>query len=193
MERRITRRTALVLAASAATAACAAVSPASDLLEQPPPQPLDQEYLLGAGDRVRITVFGETDLTGEYAISDQGTVAFPLVGEIEARDKTLVAFAGAITERLRAGYVRNPRVSVEILAYRPFFILGEVESPGSFPYSANMTVMNAVATAGGFTYRADQRRVFIKRAGESEERAYRLSANTRVLPGDTVRIPERLF
>lgn len=193
MERRITRRTALVVAASAVTAACAAVSPASDLLEQPPPQPLDQEYLLGAGDRVRITVFGEADLTGEYAISDQGTVSFPLVGEIEARDKTLVAFAAAITERLRAGYVRNPRVSVEILAYRPFFILGEVESPGSYPYSANMTVMNAVATAGGFTYRSDQRRVFIKRAGETEERAYRLSANTRVLPGDTVRIPERLF
>jgi polysaccharide export outer membrane protein len=94
---------------------------------------------------------------------------------------------------LGAQYIRNPNVSVEVLTYRPFFILGEVQRPGTYPYSANLVVMNAVATAGGFTYRANRSRVFIKHAGATDELEYRLDSTTPVLPGDTVRIGERLF
>jgi polysaccharide export outer membrane protein len=94
---------------------------------------------------------------------------------------------------LRHGYVREPNVSAEIMNYRPFFILGEVSKPGSYPYSSNLTVMNAVATAGGFSYRAEQHKVYIKHADEAREHPYRLNSSTSVLPGDTIRIPERRF
>jgi polysaccharide export outer membrane protein len=152
-----------------------------------------EEYRLGPGDQLRITVFGETDLTGQYVVNSQGAIAFPLVGEVQAQGKTLNEFGAALTEALQGGYVRQPNVAVEVLNYRPFFILGEVRTPGTYPYSANLTVLNAVATAQGFTYRADQDRVFIKHAGEDRERAYRLTSTTPVRPGDTVRIGERLF
>lgn len=152
-----------------------------------------QEYRLGAGDQLRITVFGEADLTGEYVVNAEGMVAFPLVGDVPAQNKTLTEFGQAVTEALQEGYVRQPNVAVQVMNYRPFFILGEVRTPGTYPFSANLTVMNAVATAGGFTYRANTDRVFIKHAGEEREHAYRLTTTTPVQPGDTVRIGERLF
>jgi polysaccharide export outer membrane protein len=151
------------------------------------------EYRLGAGDQLRITVFGEEELTGEYQVGPQGLISFPLVGEVEVGGRTLNEFARHLEDRLRVGFVREPRVSVEVLNYRPFFILGEVNDPGTYPYSANLTVMNAVATAGGFTYRANTNRVFIKHVGEPFEREYVLTSTTPVQPGDTVRIPERRF
>lgn len=152
-----------------------------------------EEYRLGAGDQLRVTVYGETDLTGQYVVNSQGQVAFPLVGEISAQGKTLPEFGAALGAALQAGYVRQPNVSVEVMNYRPFFILGEVRTPGTYPFSASLTVQNAVATAQGFTYRADTDHVYIKHAGEDRERAYRLTSTTPVRPGDTVRIGERLF
>ncbi|MBL8551659.1 MAG: polysaccharide export protein [Hyphomonadaceae bacterium] len=152
-----------------------------------------EEYRLGAGDQLRVTVFGEAELTGQYVVNSQGSVSFPLVGEVPAQGKTLTEFGAALTAALQEGYVRQPNVAVEVMNYRPFFILGEVRTPGTYPYSANLTVLNAVATAQGFTYRADTDRVFIKHAGEDRERAYRLTTSTPVQPGDTVRIGERLF
>ncbi|MGE3249238.1 MAG: polysaccharide biosynthesis/export family protein [Hyphomonadaceae bacterium] len=151
------------------------------------------DYRLGPGDQLRITVFGETDLTGQYIVSSQGSIAFPLLGEVPARGRTLPELSGDIAARLREGYIRNPNVSAEVTNYRPFFILGEVRMPGTYPYSANLTVLNAVATAQGFTYRANTSRVFIMHAGETEEQEYRLTTTTPVRPGDTVRIGERLF
>lgn len=152
-----------------------------------------EEYRLGPGDQLRVTVYGENDLSGQYVVNSQGAVAFPLVGEVPAQGKTLTEFGAAITTALQGGYVRQPNVAVEVMNYRPFFILGEVRTPGTYPYSANLTVQNAVATAQGFTYRADTDRVYIKHAGEDRERAYRLTSTTPVQPGDTVRIGERLF
>ncbi|MBN8605899.1 MAG: polysaccharide export protein [Caulobacterales bacterium] len=154
---------------------------------------LPTEYRLGAGDQLRITVFGEADLTGQYLISPQGRIAFPLVGDVEASGKTLNELTVAIGEALQQGYIRQPSVAVEVLNYRPFFILGEVRTPGTYPFSANLTVLNAVATAQGFTYRADQGHVFIKHANEDAERRYRLTTTTPVQPGDTIRIGERFF
>lgn len=151
------------------------------------------EYQLGSGDRLRVNVFGEDSLSGEYLVNGAGRVALPLIGEVPAAGLTVGLFSDAVAARLRDGYINEPRVSAEVLNYRPFYILGEVGTPGTYPYTSALTVLNAVATAGGFSYRADQRRVFIRRAGESLEREIPLAATTMVLPGDTVRIGERFF
>lgn len=182
---RRTRRSLLVLLAAGLAASCTTTS-SGESLEQP------AEYRLGPGDQLRITVFGEPDLTGQYLVGSQGKIAYPLVGEIDAAGSTLIEF----TERLQtalSSFLRAPNVSVEVANYRPFFILGEVQRPGTYPYSANLTVLNAVATAGGFTPRANRGVVFIRHAGEPDEHAYQLQITTPVLPGDTVRIGERFF
>lgn len=159
----------------------------------PPADPTQTaEYRLGPADQVRITVFNEPELTGQFVVGSQGTIAYPLVGNVRAAGLTVQEFTEALQTAL-AEYVRAPSVSVEVANYRPFFILGEVTRPGTYPYSASLTVMNAVATAGGFTYRANRGRVFIRHANEDVERSYPLSPATPVLPGDTVRIGERLF
>lgn len=150
-------------------------------------------YHLGPGDRVRITVFGEADLTGEYDIATDGALTFPLVGEIAAMGLTAEELSAAIAARLRRGYMREPRVVSSVISYRPFYILGEVENPGTYPYAANLDVMRAVAIAGGYTYRANRRRVFIRRVGQSDEQALSLGETVYVQPGDVVRIGERFF
>jgi polysaccharide export outer membrane protein len=177
----------LVLGAGAsALTACATPAPA-------PAEAVDvPEYRLGPADQLRITVFNEPDLTGQFVVGAQGTIAYPLVGNVRAAGLTVNEFTAELQNRL-SEYVRQPSVSVEVANYRPFFILGEVQRPGTYPYSANLTVMNAVATAGGFTYRANRGRVFIRHANATEERSYPLTVSTPVLPGDTVRIGERLF
>ena len=150
------------------------------------------DYRLGPGDRLRVSVYGEATLTGEFVVGTTGSIAYPLIGEYSAQGKTVSEF----TEGLRVAltrYVLRPDITVEVLNYRPFYILGEVQRAGTYPYSAGLNVMNAVATAGGFSYRADTHRVFIKHSNEVAEREYRLTSSTAVLPGDTVRIPERRF
>lgn len=184
-----TRRTLLrilALGAGAGVAACATMPSTPDDVAQ------QTEYRLGPGDQLRITVFNEQDLTGQYVVGSQGTIAYPLVGEVQAAGLTVPEFTQSLQAALEA-YLRQPNVAVEVANYRPFFILGEVQRPGTYPYSASLTVLNAVATAGGFTYRANRSRVFIRHANEAEEHAYPLTIATPVLPGDTVRIGERLF
>ena len=112
-------------------------------------------YELGSGDKVRITVFGETDLSGEYDVDGSGNVRLPLVGQVRAAGLSLHDFEAQIADTLRHGYLRDPKVSVEVTAYRPFYIIGEVTKPGQYPYVNGMTALNAVALAGGYTYRAD--------------------------------------
>lgn len=154
---------------------------------------IQAEYRLGPGDRLRVIVFQQEDLTGEFLVDGTGAVAFPLIGKVDARGRTIREFEKAVEARLKDGYLSDPRVSAEMLNFRPYYILGEVVKSGEYPYQDGMTVMKAVATAEGFTYRADKRKVFIKRADEPIERAFKLDSSTTVLPGDTVRIPERLF
>ncbi len=151
------------------------------------------EYRLGSGDQLRVIVFGEEDLSGEFVVDGSGQVSLPLVGEVSAQGKTVREFQRALAEKLKEGYLTDPRVSAEVLNFRPFYILGEVKAPGEYPFLNGLTVMNAVATAEGFTYRADTRKVYIKRAGEVGERAYTLTTETPVRPGDTIRIGERFF
>lgn len=184
-----TRRALLrVLALGASAAALTGCSTALETGDVGQPV----EYRLGSGDQLRITVFGEAELTGQFVVGSQGTIAYPLVGDVRAAGLTVIEFTELLQESLRT-YIRNPNVTVEVANYRPFFILGEVQRPGTYEYSANLTVLNAVATAGGFTYRANRRRVFIRHANEPQERSYDLGIATPVLPGDTVRIGERLF
>ena len=194
------RRIIFAAFAFLAGALCFAAAPAS---AQAPiaPQPLSGQaaapvstnYQLGPGDKVRVMVYGEADLSGEFFVSQQGVIAYPLIGEVPAAGRTLSQFQQDVADKLKQGFIKDPKVSAEVLNYRPFYILGEVMRPGTYPYSADMTVMNAVATAGGFTYRANTRRVYIKRAGETDEKPLKLDAGMMVQPGDTVRIGERLF
>ena len=151
------------------------------------------EYRLGSGDKIRVITFGDTSLSGEFTISGSGKLAFPLVGDLPAAGLSVPELQQKITAALADGYINNPRVSVEVLTYRPFYILGEVNKPGEYPYTAGLTVLNAVATANGFTYRANLRQVFIKRANSTQEEGFPLTSDTKVAPGDTVRIAPRYF
>lgn len=160
---------------------------------QPPVDPVVSDYLLGSGDKVRVTVYGEPDLSGEFYVTGSGLVSLPLIGEVKAAGLNVGQFQTVVQQALSSGYLKEPRVSAEVLTYRPFYILGEVEKPGTYPYTSGLTALNAVATAGGFTYRADKGKVFIKRLGETGERKYTLDPSTPVAPGDTIRIGERFF
>lgn len=151
------------------------------------------DYLLGPGDKVRVTVYGEESLSGEFFVSGTGLMSLPLIGEIKVGGMTVGQFQTAVQDKLKDGYLKDPRVSAEVLTFRPFYILGEVEKPGTYPYTSGLTVLNAVATAGGFTYRADKKSVYIKRNGDTSENKGELKPSTLVSPGDTIRIGERFF
>ena len=187
----------LVSALLLTTLAAPALAQVSD-----PPRPADaaapkiydpNDYKLGPGDKIRIIVYNEATLSGEFIIAPSGLLSFPLVGDIEAGDKTVGSLQRALEARLKAGYLRDPHISVEVLTFRPFYILGEVNKPGEYPYTAGLTVTKAVATAQGYTYRANSKRVFIKHASDDVERPYTMSNLTPLAPGDIIRIPERHF
>jgi polysaccharide export outer membrane protein len=152
-----------------------------------------EDYRLGIADKVRVTVFGEESLSGEFVVGSNGKLSLPLIGETQAAGFTIGQLQDEISRGYRQGYLNEPRVSAEVLNYRPFYILGEVEKPGEYPYTNGLTILNAVATAGGFTYRADMRRIFVKRAEGDAEEEFLLTTSTRIAPGDTIRIRERLF
>jgi len=151
------------------------------------------EYVLGVGDRFRMTVYGEDDLSGEYEVGSTGVAALPLIGNVQAAGLTVRDFEQAVRSKLAAGYLHDPRVSVQVSNYRPFFILGEVSKPGGYPYVNGMTVLNAVALAGGYTYRADKSGVIIVRANDPNKTEVPIGEDGIVQPGDIIRIPERFF
>jgi protein involved in polysaccharide export with SLBB domain len=152
------------------------------------------QYRLGPGDRIRLTVFNQPNLSNEFSVDGAGLVATPLIGPVQAGDRTARELEQTIGQELvRRGFLKNPSVAVQVVEFRPYYILGEVSSPGSYPYTANLTVRKAVAAAKGYTYRANTKRVYIQRGGESSEHLYELTPATAILPGDTIRIPERLF
>lgn len=153
-----------------------------------------ENYILGPNDKVKISVYGEAGLTGEYVISSDGKISLPLVGNVSAANKTVKQFQDELVIAYRdGGYLKDPKITAEVVSARPFFILGEVKIPGQYPCLNGMTVMNAVATAGGFTYRAENDTVFIRHPGDATEHKEKLSDTTPVFPGDTIRIDERWF
>ncbi|AYJ86973.1 polysaccharide export protein [Sphingomonas paeninsulae] len=155
----------------------------------------DNEYTLAPGDKVRVIVFGEETLTGEYVITSGGNLSFPLVGNMKVTDKTVEQVQVALAAALADGYVNNPRVNIQVISFRPFYILGEVNRPGEYPVSTGLTLQQAVASAGGYTYRANLKRAYLKRANDTEEKLLIVKSSGPVIirAGDTIRIGERHF
>lgn len=151
------------------------------------------QYRIGTADRLKIQTYGEQRLSGEFAVGSDGTISFPLVGAFPASGKTLVEFKNELTARIGSEFLKNPQISIEIVSFRPVYILGEVAKPGEFSYNERMSVFALVAKAGGFTYRANQKYAYIRHEDDSDEAAIRLISATAVQPGDTIRIPERSF
>lgn len=153
-----------------------------------------ETYRLNAGDRLRITVFNEANLTGEFAVTGDGNLSFPLIGNVPVGGRSIADVQALLTGRLAAGYVNDPRVTVEVTNYRPYYILGEVGRPGQYAFSVGLTLQQAIAVAGGYSYRANQRVLFVKRGDDPVERKVDVSKNTvYVRPGDTIRVGERYF
>jgi polysaccharide export outer membrane protein len=159
----------------------------------PAPAAVDAPYHLDAGDRLRVVVYGQEGLTNTYAISAGGTITLPLIGAVPARGRTPQGLATDITARLRNGFIREPSVAVEVESYRPFFILGEVQAPGQYPYVPNMTAESAVAIAGGFSPRAKRDRVTLTHTDASGTSRVIVPPGTPIGPGDTVLVGERWF
>ncbi|KAB2851345.1 MAG: polysaccharide export protein [Hyphomicrobiaceae bacterium] len=154
---------------------------------------ISRVYRLGVGDKVKITVFGEQDLSGQFEIGALGTVAIPLVGEIPAKGKSIQEFRHSVVRALQAGYLKDPKVNVEVTNYRSFFVHGEVRTGGELQFKTNLRLRDAVAMAGGYTYRANKNYVILIREGEGVEREIPLPSDLIVMPGDNIRIPERFF
>jgi len=148
---------------------------------------------LEAGDKIRVTVFGEDKLSGEYQVDTGGFVALPLAGSIKAAGLTGPELERALEQKFKSTYLRNPRVTVEVMTFRPFYVLGEVQKPGEYPYRTGLNVLSAIATAGGATFRANNSKVMIQRAGTTTLEEYPQSPSVLVMPGDLVRVPERYF
>ncbi|MBU4530260.1 MAG: polysaccharide export protein [Hoeflea sp.] len=185
-------KASLLLAAamtSVMLAGCSGYHPAPKAFHEAVMQP----YRVDAGDRLRITVFEQTGLTGTYAIDQAGYIAFPLIGAVAARGRTLQELEGSIAASLRQGYLRDPDVSIEIDRYRSFFIMGEVGQAGQYSYVAGMTVQKAIAIAGGYSPRAHQRDVDITRTINGEILTGRVRITDPILAGDTIYVRERLF
>jgi polysaccharide export outer membrane protein len=181
------------LRASFAASPRRAYAAAPAVYAAPMPVAYDAAYRLDAGDRLRIVVYGQEGLTNTYAIDAGGSITMPLIGAVRARGLTPAGLAAEISGKLRNGYIREPSVAVEIEAYRPFFILGEVAAPGQYPYVPNMSVESAVAIAGGFSPRAKRDRVTLTHTDGGGSIRTIVPLGTPISPGDTVLVGERWF
>jgi polysaccharide export outer membrane protein len=153
----------------------------------------EDTYRLGTGDKLRLIVFGEDDLGGEYVVDGGGQVRLPLIGQVRAAGLTVREFETEVKGKLDEGYLKDARVSAEVTNYRPFYIIGEVNKAGEYPYVNGMSVLNAVALAGGYTYRASSSYVYVRRNGSAKELSMRADQTTKIQPGDIIRVPERFF
>jgi len=177
------------LLAAALLAGCSSYRPAPAAFHEV----LDQPYRLGAGDRVRVTVFEQEGLTNTYAVDQSGYIAFPLIGAVPARGYTAQQIEGQIAEKLRQGYLRDPDITVEIDRYRPVFVMGEVGAAGQYSYVPGMTVQKAIAAAGGYSARANQSNVDVTRDINGKVMTGRVLTSDPLMPGDTIYVRERLF
>lgn len=152
----------------------------------------EDDYRLGAEDKVKINVYGEADLSGEFVVDSSGVLSAPFIGQMPAKGLTLREFEAAYAKKLKdAEILLDPKVSAEVTTFRPIYVLGEVKKPGQYAYVSGMTVQKAVALAEGYTYRASESRVEVTRG--SRKFSVTVTPETRVLPGDEIRIPERFF
>ncbi len=155
--------------------------------------PADHVYTLGSGDLLKIMIFNHEDLSGEYQVNGKGDISLPLIGTVKVKGLTLSQIEESLVNRLKPDYLLNPRISLQVMNFRPFYILGEVVDPKSYPYVDGMSYLNAVAIAGGYTYRAKKGYVYVIRGNDSDRNEIKLSIDKRVKPGDTIRVDERFF
>jgi polysaccharide export outer membrane protein len=180
-----------------AIAACTAASVSGCTTYKPAPRSFQeatiQPYHLDSGDRLRVSVFEQTALSNTYTVDQAGYISFPLIGQVPARGQTLTQLEKAIATRLRQGYLRDPDVTIEVDRYRPVFVMGEVGRPGQYSYVPGMTAQNAIAIAGGFTARGNQRDIDVTRKVNGQSVTGRTSISSPVMAGDTIYVRERLF
>jgi polysaccharide biosynthesis/export protein len=179
-----------VLLVAAPIAACTSMGPTPQRLGQ---TGVDRVFRLGSGDRLKVTVFGEEELSADVDVDAAGNVTLPLVGVVAAKGQTLEQFTASLGTRLADGFLKNPKIGVQVINYRPIYVQGEVRQGGEFAYKLGLKVADAVALAGGYSYRADQTYVQLRREGDTQQRAVLLEGDVVVLPGDNLLIPERFF
>jgi polysaccharide export outer membrane protein len=150
-------------------------------------------YRLGVGDRLKVSVYGEPELSGTFEVSGTGVVALPLVGDVVAKGRPIVDFRKAVAARLKQGYLKNPHVTVEVVNYRPIYVHGEVRTGGEYAYRNGLKIRDAIAVAGGYSSRASLGYVLITREGRVDEARVSLPSDLDVMPGDNIRVPERWF
>jgi protein involved in polysaccharide export with SLBB domain len=148
---------------------------------------------LQPGEKIRVTVYGETSLSGEYQIDPSGFVSLPLAGTVKAAGLTQIELEQELSKQFGSGYLKSPKVTVGIVEFRPFYILGEVEKPGAYPYTGGLNALSAIAIAGGATYRASRERILIQHPSDSGLREYTLTSSIPILPGDIIQVPRRYF
>jgi protein involved in polysaccharide export with SLBB domain len=150
--------------------------------------------LLQPGEKIKITVYGEESLTGDYDINPAGYVTMPLIGAIRAAGRSQSGLGKDIANRyLRGGFLQDPHVTVAVVQFKPFYVLGEALNPGEYPFRSGLNVHTAVAMAGGFTYRASRSYILIRHVGEEVWKEYSLAEPVPIAPGDLIRVPERYF
>lgn len=182
----------MLVAAIAGSHAARADGAAQQAAYQPPTS-LADTYKVGSGDKLRVIVYGEDDLGGAFDVDGNGFVSLPLIGQVKVAGLSATDVERAITAKLADGYLKEPRVSVEVTEYRPFYILGEVNRPGSYPYVDGMSVQNAVAAAGGYTSKAVEGGVYVRHEGQTKEVYLGTDSPEMIYPGDVVRVPSSLF
>jgi polysaccharide export outer membrane protein len=169
------------------------LGPASEAQQQAIMAAATESPRLQAGEKIRVTVYGEASLSGDYQIDPSGYIALPLAGTVRAAGFTQPELEKELAKKFRSEYLRNPKVTVSVSEFRPFYILGEIEKPGSYPYSSGLNVMSAIAIAGGPTYRASRSSILVQHPGEGGMHEYPLTSTIPILPGDIIKVPQRYF
>ena len=168
---------------------------AQDVIEALPPPASDSytTYELAPGDRIKIDIFNHVDLSGEFTLDADGRFSMPLIGTIDASDLNPLELEDLLVSKLKPDYLVNPRIFIQVMNSRLYYLIGEVSATGAFPYKADMTYLRAIANAGGYSYRAKHDVVYVIRGDDPEQNEIKLSVDEKVQPGDIIRIAERLF